>query len=250
MNGAGKAVERVVQVLQAYVMQAHPAADTVLLCGSHAVGRATEGSDIDAVILFPRLDSAWRETVSFRGEVIEAFCHDPGTLRYFFRQMDQSSARPVLPNMVRNGIVVPGFPSRLAAAAKQAAGEIVRAGPPKLTERDLRGRRYVITDLAEDLRGTRTPHEITAIGVELYRTLSDFALRAANRWSANGKAVPEALKQLDRHLALRFERSFSDLFARADSTAVLELVDAVLEPYGGRLQAGFRMDAPSDWRET
>jgi hypothetical protein len=248
--GAGKTIEQAIQVLQAYVTQAHPTADTVLLCGSHAVGRATEGSDIDAVILFPRLDSAWRETISFRGEVIEAFFHDPGTLRYFFGQMDQASARPVLPNMVREGIVVPGFPSRLATAAKEAASEVVRAGPPELTERELRGRRYAITDLAEDLRGTRTPHEITAIGVELYRALSDFALRAANQWSATSKATPQALKRLDPDLALRFERSFSDLFAHADGTAVLALVDAVLEPYGGRLQAGFRMDAPADWRET
>jgi hypothetical protein len=149
MTGAGKAFDHVIEVLQAYVTQTRPTADTVLLCGSHAVGRATEGSDIDAVILFPRLDSAWRETVFFQGEVIEAFFHDPGTLRYFFRQMDQASARPVLPNMVRDGIVVPGFPSRLAAAAKEAASEIVRAGPPKLTERELRSRRYAITDLAE-----------------------------------------------------------------------------------------------------
>jgi hypothetical protein len=89
-----------------------------------------------------------------------------------------------------------------------------------------------------------------AAGAALYSALADFALRAANRWSASGKTLPRMLRAIDADLALRFEAAFSSLFATGNVAPVQGLVNVVLAPYGGRLREGFRQGAPAEWRIT
>jgi hypothetical protein len=52
--------------------------------GSLARGEGTATSDFDLVVVFEKLDNARRESFSFDGWPVEAFVHDPATLRYFF----------------------------------------------------------------------------------------------------------------------------------------------------------------------
>ena len=77
---------------------------TVAFCaGSYIRGEATEHSDIDFVVLYPKLDQAYRESFLFNGWPVEAFVHDPDTLRYFFYEQDIPSGVPSLPSMVLEG---------------------------------------------------------------------------------------------------------------------------------------------------
>ena len=59
-------------------------ADTVFLCGSVSRGEATPTSDLDLVVLFPRVDAAWRESFTFESWPVECFCHDLETAEYYF----------------------------------------------------------------------------------------------------------------------------------------------------------------------
>ncbi|TNC09564.1 nucleotidyltransferase domain-containing protein [Methylobacterium terricola] len=242
-------LERSLAVIRRFVATYHPAADTALLAGSRARGEGVAHSDYDIVLLYRALpDGAWRETVRFEGGIIEVFSHDLATLAYFCREVDRPSGKPVLPNLVAEGVPISSDPSALLDAARRIAGETLRLGPTPLDAEALRLARYTLTDLAAALPDRRGGGVRLAVGATLYIALADFALRAAGHWSASGKAVPRALAALDPALARRFETAFGHFFSTGETEAVRALVHAVLAPHGGPLRDGFRRTAPATWR--
>ena len=214
-------------------------------------GSATGASDYDVVLLFASLpDGAWRETVLFEANHIEAFAQDLGTFGYFCREFDRPSGKPVLMAMVAEGIAALGEDSCLLRAARKIATETLRLGPPPLDAEAISRRRYVISDLAAKLRTDSPAGVVLAAGSTLYVELADFAFRAGGHWSAQGQAIPRALAMIRPGLAEQFETAFANLFANNDVAPVQALVDAVLQPHGGRLREGYRQTAPANWTET
>jgi hypothetical protein len=202
------------------------------------------------VLLFGSLpNGAWREMVEFEGQQLEVFAYDLGTLTYFCHAVDRPSGIPALPTMVAEGVVVLSRSSPALTAAREVAAETSRLGPPPLDTTNLRTRRFAISELAVALRPDRDRHVLLAAGASLYTALADFALRAADRWSASGKALPRALTTMDPALATRFETAFTTLFAVGDVAPVQALVDTVLAPHGGRLREGNLLRASAEWRE-
>jgi len=227
-----------------------PSAEVVLLAGSASRGEATPHSDLDIVALFNALPSgAYREMYKFENHDFELFAHDFQTLTYFCREMERPSGRPALASMVVEGIEILSTNSLLLAEARKACADTLQAGPPTLTADALQSRRYAITDLLSALLGATDQTTLIACGSTLYDALSDFSLRAAGHWSASGKAIPKALGRFDPALASRFFAAFSALFTHSNLQPAEELVDLVLAPYGGRLRAGFRQEAPAEWRD-
>jgi hypothetical protein len=245
------AVESSLQLVRRFVTQCHPTAEAALLAGSRARRSGAASSDHDVVLLFASLpNGAWREMVLFEGHHIEAFAQDLGTLAYFCRELDRPSGRPVLPVMIAEGIAALSRNSTLLEAARKIANETLRLGPPPLDAPAIRHRCYAITDLATKLRPDGPKNVLLAAGAALYCELADFALRANGHWSATGKAVPHALAMVRSGLAEQFETAFADLFANGQVTPVQALVDAVLQPHGGRLREGYRQTAPAAWTDT
>lgn len=228
-----------------FVARHHPGADAAVLAGSQARGEGMSGSDYDVVLLYPSLPKGgWRKMTLFEGQHIEVFAHDLKTLAYFCNEVDRLSGKPVLPAMVIEGVAIWSRAPATLEAARRIASEILRLGPPPLDEAALRVRRYTITDLASALRTGREKHVILATGAALYSALADFALRAAGRWSASGKAFPKELSRMNGPLATQFEAAFAALFAGGETAQVQVLVDVVLAPYGGRLREGFEQGHP------
>jgi hypothetical protein len=245
------AVESALQRVRRFVTQCHPTAEAALLAGSRARRSGGADSDHDVVLLFASLpNGAWREMVLFEGHHIEAFAQDLGTLAYFCRELDRPSGRPVLPVMIAEGIAAFSRNSALLEAARKVANEMLRLGPPPLDAPAIRGRCYAITDLATKLRPDGPKNVLLAAGTALYCELADFALRANGHWSATGKAIPRALAMAGPGLAEQFETAFGDLFANGQVAPVQALVDAVLQPHGGRLREGYLQTAPAAWTDT
>ncbi|HEX5239189.1 MAG TPA: nucleotidyltransferase domain-containing protein [Sphingomicrobium sp.] len=241
-----------IALAQRFVAARHPQAVAALLAGSQANGNATASSDFDIVLLFGSLaQGAWREMAEFEGRDIEVFAHDASTLAYFCRQIDAPSGIPALPTMIVESLIVSGAEhDQLVTDARRLAAEVLDAGPPPLDQRALEMRRFAISELANSLAPGRPASEVTAAGAALYMSLGDFALRAADRWSASGKALPKALAAMEPTLSRDFETAFQLLFETHETQPVQSLVNRVLEPYGGRLRSGFRLSAPAEWRET
>lgn len=234
------------ELARRYCAERFPSAAAVL-AGSIVHGTATPASDLDLVLVFERLGNAWRETVTINGITAEIFAHDPETLAWFFDQ-DREAGTGALAAMLSEGVRVAGPPALLAKA--KALGEAALAlGPPPLEVEALARRRYIVVDLAEDLRGGGTPGEIIAIAARLYQELGDLILRSAGHWSGTGKALARRLEQHNPALALRFEHAFGSLFRHGHAAQVLGLVEELLAPLGGTLLAGYHSAAPAAWRK-
>jgi predicted nucleotidyltransferase len=85
----------------------YPASAFVFAAGSIFRGEDTPYSDLDLVVIYQRLPNAYRESFRFQAFPVEAFVHDPETLKYFFYEVDCPSGVPGLPQMVWEGIEIP-----------------------------------------------------------------------------------------------------------------------------------------------
>lgn len=225
----------------------YPGAATAFVAGSILRGEGTPTSDIDLVVIFLRVDAAWRESFRVPPWPVEAFVHDPGTLEYFFREVDRPSGVPSLMAMVAEGHELPRD-SGLGRTLKTLAESVLADGPPRWTRAEVDGSRYALTEMADDLRAPRSADERRAILVRLYPALATHHLRARGRWGATGKAIGRALLASDPAFADRFHRAFAAAFERGETGAVEHLPDEVMAPNGGRLFAGYRRTAPAFWR--
>jgi hypothetical protein len=225
----------------------YPQARVIFLAGSLIRGEGTATSDLDLVVIFDQIPRAHRESFIFNRWPVEAFVHDPQTLEYFFREIDRTSGFPSLPTMVHEGIEIPQA-SELSNRLKHLAKTILDEGPPRWSEKDLNNSRYEITDLIDDLRDPRSTQELHATATLLYPTLANHYFRGKGEWSAKGKALSRRLSAIDTDLADRFHNSFRKLFSENSVHAVIELAEEILEPYGGLLFDGYKLEAPKTWR--
>lgn len=222
-------------------------ARVVFLAGSVLRGEATPASDLDLVVVYERLPRARREAFVHDGWPVEAFVNDPETASHFF-ESDRRRGIPSLMRMVIEGVEIPAA-DEFSGRLKRLAARVYEAGPPPLDERELRLRRYRLTDRVDDIRHPRSPEELVATGAYLYQDLADFFLRARGLWSAHSKTIPRRLREVDAAFAEEFRRAFESLFAGKDQRPAVALVEQAVEPYGGLLFDGFRLDAlPEDRR--
>ena len=212
----------------------YPDALLAFVAGSFNRGEATTFSDIDLVVLFQKLDNAWRESFVFQDWPVEVFAHDPETLRYFFRD-DAMSGVPSLPAMV---LKAPAFPTGhpMSNELKAIAKQVLSDRPPLWDAETLSRKRYAISDLIDDLRDPRNAIEAAATIGRLHEQLGDFYFRSLGIWSASGKHIPRRLEKSDA-AALDGQRN-----------KLILLTEEVLHPHGGFLFEGYRQDAPRDWR--
>ena len=82
-------------------------ADVAFVAGSIVRGDDTPYSDIDLVVVYSQFSAAYRESFLSDGFSVEAFVHDPSTLKYFFEDIDAKSGCPSLPSMVVEGVALP-----------------------------------------------------------------------------------------------------------------------------------------------
>jgi Nucleotidyltransferase domain len=224
-----------------------PDAIVTFLAGSVMRGEATETSDLDLVVVYERLEAAYRESFVHAGWPVEAFVHDTETLRYFFLKEDRDAGVPSLADMVASGVPLPKE-SALSKSLQVLAAEVILRGPPRWNDAEVAASRYAITNLVDDLRSPRSLAELTATATALYSALAEHFLRAQGLWSAKGKSIPRRLEFVAPVFAQRFADVFADLFARSRTEAVIQLCEDVLSPYGGWLFAGYKAVAPADWK--
>lgn len=229
------------------VKRRYSGAACAFAAGSIMRGQGTTSSDIDLVVVFERLDAAWRESFVQEGVPVEAFVHDPSTLAWFMDE-DARNGHPVLAHMVAEGLPI-GDNEALALSLKQASAERMLKGPGPLTDERSKELRYIITDLVEDLRGDRTASEIRAIAASLFQPLADLVLLGRGVWSGKGKWVPRLLNQYDSKLAVEFDEAFCSA-ANGQGSVLLAFAEREQSRNGGAFFAGDRRQAPASARRA
>ena len=223
-------------------------AAAVFAAGSLIRGEGTTSSDLDLVVIFAALPTAYRESFRFGALPVEAFVHDPETLEYFFAEVDRPSGIPALPQMVLEGVEITR-PSDLSKALKHRALELLTAGPPPLDVETEMSWRYSVTDLLDDLRGARLGAERVAIGAVLHGELANLYLRHHRKWTGRGKGLHRALRIADPVLCERYSGAFASLFTKGDIQPVVDVAEGMLNKCGGLLFDGYRREAPAAWRK-
>jgi hypothetical protein len=241
-------LDQLTKVANKILERKYPNARVIFLAGSIVRGEGTPSSDLDLVVVFDEIPAAYRESFTFQGFPVEAFVHDPETLNHFFHEVDRLSGIPSLAQMVLEGIEVPKA-SEFSQSLKQLAVLVLELGPPELSDEEVRKLRYNVTSLVDDIRKPRSKDELFASGTELYQALADYYFRTKNLWSAKGKSIPRILNNADADLCLRYCSSFGELFTDGNPAKVIALAEEMLEPNGGFLFDGHRLEAPAHWRK-
>lgn len=213
-----------------------PQCHAALLAGSVVRGEATFTLDLDIVVFDSGIAAAYRESLRAFGWPIEVFVHNLQSYKQFF-ESDAMRARPSLPRMVSEGIILKN--NEILRGIKVEAETILAKGPEKWTEKEIEIKRYFITDTLDDFIGSTNRAEEIFIANTLAELLHEFVLRTNNRWIGNSKWMIRELNRFDAPFTVRFVHAFDTYYRTCEKSHVIKLADLILEPYGGRLFDGF-----------
>ncbi|MFS0779397.1 nucleotidyltransferase domain-containing protein [Neobacillus sp. 3P2-tot-E-2] len=219
-----------------FTLNHFPNCNGALLAGSVVRGEGTETSDLDIVIFDKNLKSAYRESVIEFGWNIEVFVHNLTSYKEFFKS-DCERARPSLPKMVSEGIVLKD--SGIIEAIKQEAKDLLAKGPEEWSAETIRIKRYFITDALDDFIGCSMRAEEIFIANTLAELVSEFVMRTNRQWIGTSKWVIRSLRNYDEKFADHFVDVFDTFYKTGDKNRIIVMVDDILKPFGGRLFQGF-----------
>ncbi|WP_163102115.1 nucleotidyltransferase domain-containing protein [Peribacillus alkalitolerans] len=220
----------------AFINKYFPNCQGALLAGSVVRGEATVTSDLDIIIFDKSIASSYREALIEFGWPIEVFVHNLHSYKVFF-ESDYKRARPSKQKMISEGIILKD--EGILEVIKNEATQLLNEGPEVWSEETIRVKRYFITDTLDDLIGSNKREEEIFIANTLAELLQEFVLRSNKQWIGSSKWIYRALKQFDPDFAGVFVETFDVFYRTGNKQLIIELVDKVLQPHGGRLFHGF-----------
>ncbi|MBU9722774.1 MULTISPECIES: nucleotidyltransferase domain-containing protein [Bacillaceae] len=221
-----------------FVNKNFPDCQGALLAGSVVRGQATETSDLDIVVFDDMLPSSYRESLKEFDWPIEVFAHNSTSYKDFFKS-DVERARPSMPRMVSEGIIIKD--EGVIGPIKTEAKELLEQGPAPWSEKTIELKRYFLTDALDDFIGCKNRAEGIFIANTLAEGVSEFVLRTNRQWQGSSKWVIRSLKDYDEDFADKFVEAFDEFYRYGEKDKVVVLVDEVLKPFGGRLFEGFSL---------
>ncbi|WP_099364200.1 nucleotidyltransferase domain-containing protein [Fredinandcohnia onubensis] len=227
-----------IEAAHEFIDEYFPNCQGALLAGSVIRGETTETSDLDIVIFDKKLSSSFRESLIDYGWAIEVFVHNLTTYKYFF-ELDYKRARPSMPRMVSEGIVIKD--DGIMDSIKKEANDLLNKGPEEWSAETINTKRYFITDALDDFIGCSDRAEELFIANTLAELISEFVLRTNRQWIGASKWVIRSLRNYDSEFATHFVEAFDMFYKDGQKNQVIELVDSVLQPFGGRLFDGFSL---------
>ncbi|QXQ98244.1 nucleotidyltransferase domain-containing protein [Streptomyces sp. WY228] len=221
---------------RALVRDRFPAARAAFLAGSVLTDRRTPTSDLDIVVLVDDPLAAGRENLMYRGWPVELFVQTESRWHAFADQETAKRSSPLLA-MCAEGMLLADTDG-LGAALQDEARTRWAAGPPPLSEQERNYRRYILTDLLDDLRGCTDPAERVYLVSHLLQRASELVLLVGGHWLGTGKWLSRRLAAA----APEAHRALSGSAAQAmtgDTKTFAAAVAGVLDRSGGTLWDGY-----------
>jgi predicted nucleotidyltransferase len=227
-----------VEAAKRFIAEKFPDCQAALLAGSVVRGEETATSDLDIVVFDEKVESSYRESLIEHGWPIEVFVHNLTSYVDFFKS-DCERARPSLPRMVSEGIIL--FDSGVVSIIKEEANVLLKKGPEVWSIETIEMKRYMMTDALDDLIGSTNRAEELFIANTLADAIHEFVLRTNVQWTGASKWIVRALNQFDENLARTFVQAFDAFYKTGNKYEIIDLADGVLKPYGGRLFEGYSL---------
>ena len=226
------------------VRERFPQAVQAWLAGSTVTGTVTVTSDLDITVLLPDTDDVHRESLTFQHWPVELFAHTEASIGHFVAA-DAQRRRPTMARLVATG--TPLLPGTGGEETRAECAAVLEAGPEALSGADLDLRRYMLTDLLDDLLGLdETGPVADAVVVEVWRSTAELVLASHRWWSGTGKWLVRELSALDRHHGTTYAHRLHTALRRAvegDTRSLARVADDALTAHGGRLWSGYRQPA-------
>ncbi|TCC49802.1 nucleotidyltransferase domain-containing protein [Kribbella capetownensis] len=219
------------------VVEQYPDARAAWLGGSVARGDASSTSDLDITVLLDGPPAPLRKSLEYGGWPVELFVHTEKSLAYF-SDKDQKRRQPTMMRLVGESVVL--LDRDGSGAHFQQAGQAeVAAGPAPLSTSELELLRYTITGLLDDLADASGDVR-TALCSALWQDAARLLLTGARHWSGTGKGLLREVMAYDESQGTDHATALMD-GVRAEDDSLVEEVDRILQPYGGRLFSGFEL---------
>ena len=227
------------EAAQAVVSERYPECYLALLAGSVIRGEASKTSDLDMIIVTDAPEAPYRESFIAHDWPVEAFVHTEASVYDYFER-NAKRRRPSLQTMVADGQIIKDG-QNLAAKLKKAAKSQLEKGPPPLRDDEILEQRYFITDDLDDFIGAKGVAEAFFVLSELLSKVCDFIFDTRREWRGGSKWTPRRLQKVDTELYQQLSKGLEAFTKRGERTPLIEWVEAVLLPYGGRYFDGFSL---------
>lgn len=225
----------------------HPNSNFLFLAGSLLRGEGTNYSDLDIIVIYNKLEKAYRESFIIDGTMVETFVHDPETIDFFIEKFDKPESNPSLAHMIIEGIVIPKE-NNLSQELKNKAKELISNGPDNCNNQEIINMRYEITNLIDDIRDYRNDSELLGTLNTLYSSLAQFYFKANKYWVGKDKYISRVMVKIDPKLENEFFYAFYEAITNKKIEKVLKITEEILKPFGGFLFDGYRFDAKEEMR--
>lgn len=236
-----------IDVAKRALLEHYPDAVGGFVAGSITRGEGTPTSDIDLVVIHDdTFENPHRKSLIVDDWPVEFLVQNPKSVRHFL-DWDISRGTGTLAHMMAAGIPIPE-PNEVLLEYKNIAQTIVDAGPSPLDKRELDDRRYMLTDALDDLADATETAERNIILALLQTQSADFFLRANGQWSGTGKVLIKRFRAFAPDMFGEWATAFEMAFAGGSEISVIDTLDTILAPFGGRLWAGYESKPPNDWR--
>ncbi|MEU4394756.1 nucleotidyltransferase domain-containing protein [Kribbella sp. NPDC023855] len=235
-------LDEAVDLARQLVKERYPQARAAWLGGSVVRGTATKTSDLDITVLLPGPPAPLRESLQYGAWPVELFVHTEASLTRYCEK-DRQRRQPSLMRLIGETIIL--LDTDGSGAQWQESGKAqLQAGPPPLTDTELQLLRYKITDLVEDLIGADSNDVRTAVASILWQEAATLLLTGSRHWTGTGKGLLRELTAYDAERATDYATALPAAMraaANGNPEALTATVDAILDPHGGRLFAGFHL---------
>ncbi|HUW77809.1 MAG TPA: nucleotidyltransferase domain-containing protein [Candidatus Nanopelagicaceae bacterium] len=229
-----------VDAAQRIVEESFPTAIAAFLAGSVLTSQRTETSDLDIVVVLPGAPAPFRNTLRMYGWVVELFVQTPTSLEHYWTS-EAASWRSTLLRMCVDSHILTSFGSTALDIQTEARMRLVK-GPPPVPVETLMHRRYLLTDLLDDLRGATAQAELAFIASTLLIAASELFLLAQSHWLGAGKWLSRYFADLDAPLLERLVNGQLAVLVQSDRGPLIRAVVEVLDLAGGPLTEGYRVD--------
>lgn len=142
--------DKPIEAAQKFIHKYFPNCNGALLAGSVVRGEETDTSDLDIVIFDETVPSSYRESLIEFDWPIEVFVHNTSSYKSFF-ESDRERARPSLPQMVSEGIILKD--DGVIGIIREEAIDLLKEVPEEWSEVTLQIKRYFLTDTLDDFIG-------------------------------------------------------------------------------------------------
>ena len=214
--------------------------------GSASKGQATEGSDLDLLLIFDYVPNACKENFYYDGWPIDVSIHDLDTLRYRMYVGEPARGMQFISSSILDALeILPANP--IGEEAKRMAEDAFNRGPEKPSRYDIDIDIERITDYMHDIKFSNNRPEQILVLLYLLESLINFYFRAQGKWSYCCKALMQKFQADTPFLANEVHEACEYFFRTGGTSGIEDVVNKIVSPYGRKFRS-FRRDCPPEHR--